>query len=431
MACSRCSSSSCTGCSGVVPYYSLTPVCEEDNCEKIYVDQFSFALCPTNSWNVPLCGQTSILKIQGVQGVSIGSYLWHTQYGYFEVTSVNTDTGEVGITNNCTTGNASVGTQIPACTCFVVTAAPADAADPSDLFPYVAIDFTAPAVSDCIDITVTTINGLTVGDIISIGTGFYSIASFTNSTVMNICNDGEGILAGTAVIATDVAGNYVYPISVVSSCCADLTPRMAAAEADIVTNTADIATNTTNIATNTASIVTNTTNIATINSTLASTYSAALDRSVTTVTVASSAAATTVYSYSVGANVLTSGRMLVLTLLGQGGNTTGVPQDVLFDVYFGGVLIMSTPPGQSITTATNRQFVLTVRLMGTGAATQVGSLVVDASNDAADTGQAPFVEQATPTANSAIANILRVDVTLSASSASLSFIKRCAILEYK
>ncbi len=243
MSCSRCYSSSCSGtcCSTAIPYYAATEVCEEDNCEKIYVNQFSFSVCPANSWNVPLCGQTALLNVTGVQGVSIGSYLWHTNYGYFEVTSVDTDKGQIGITNNCTTGNADVGVQIPACTCFVVTAEPTDAGDPSDLFPYVAIDFTAPAVGNCIDITVTTINGLTVGDVISIGTGFYSIASFSSSTVMNICNDGDGILAGTSVIAEDVAGNLVYPISVTSSCCADLQPRMTAAEADIATNTADIA----------------------------------------------------------------------------------------------------------------------------------------------------------------------------------------------
>lgn len=423
MSCSRCYSSSCSGtcCSTAIPYYAATDVCVEDNCQKIYVNQFSFSVCPSNSWNVPLCGQTAILNVTGVQGVSIGSYLWHTNYGYFEVTSVDTDKGQIGITNNCTVGNADVGVQIPACTCFVVTAEPVDAGDPSDLFPYVAIDFTAPAVGDCIDITVTTINGLTVGDVISIGTGFYSIDSFGSSTVMRICNDGDGILAGTSVIAQDTAGRYVYPIAVTSSCCADLTPRMAAAEADIVTNTADIATNATNIATNAADITAVETSISNL----------VLNRDVTGVTVVSSTTATSVYSYSVPANTLTSGKMLVLTLLGQGGNTTGLAQDVLFDIYFGGVLIMSTPPGQTMANGTNRQFVLTVRLMGTGAATQVGSLVVDASNDAGDTGQAPFVEQSTPTANSAIANILRVDVTLSANSANLSFIKRCAILEYK
>lgn len=423
MSCSRCYSSSCSGtcCSTAIPYYAATEVCEEDNCEKIYVNQFSFSVCPANSWNVPLCGQTALLNVTGVQGVSIGSYLWHTNYGYFEVTSVDTGKGQIGIVNNCNTGNADAGVQIPACTCFVVTAAPADAGDPSDLFPYVAIDFTAPAIGNCIDITVTTVNGIIVGDIIGIGTGFYSVPAITGPTLLTICNDGTGILAGTSVIARTISGSFQYPISVTSSCCEALKIEIDAVEVDVAANTADIVTNTADIVTNTANIATNTTAISNL----------VLNRDVTAVTVVSSTAATTIYSYSVGANVLTSGKMLQLTLLGQGGNTTGVPQDYLFDIYFGGVLIMSTPPGQTITSGTNRNFVLNVRLMGTGAATQVGSLVVDASNDAGDTGLAPFVEQATPTANSAIANILRVDVTLSANSASLSFIKRCAILEYK
>jgi hypothetical protein len=96
----------------------------------------------------------------------------------------------------------------------------------SELFPYVAIDFTAPANGDCIPITVTTINGLSVGDTISIGTGFYTIDSFVSDTVVQICNDGDGILPGTSVIAQDQFGNYQYPIYVTSSCCVDLSARV-------------------------------------------------------------------------------------------------------------------------------------------------------------------------------------------------------------
>lgn len=218
-----CTCGSGTTCANPPAYYTNTPVCKEDNCQKIYCNQFSFAVCPCISWNIPQCGGSALLSVPGLKGASTGSYLWNVAYGYFEITSVDAEKGLLGIMNPCLTGNAAPGTQIPKGTCFVVTAAPPEATNPSDLFPYLALDFTAPAISDCIPITVTTINGLTVGDIISIGTGFYEIDSFISNTVINICNTGDGIIPGTPVVAQDQFGNYVYPIVVVSNCCESLT----------------------------------------------------------------------------------------------------------------------------------------------------------------------------------------------------------------
>jgi hypothetical protein len=247
MACSSCRSSTCTGCSAL-PYYTQSPVCEEDNCQKIYVNRHSFAMCPSNSWNVPLCGQTSILNVDGVQGISLGSYIWHTNYGYYQITSVNTSAGTVGITNDCTTGNPSPGTQIPACTCFVVTDQPAGTNNNANLFPFVAIDFTAPSDATCIDITVTNANGISIGDTIAIGSGTYFVDAIASTTLITICNQGSGITPGTPVIARDAFGNYVYPIGVIASCCtvlaadvATLQTEMNTAQANIITNAAQIA----------------------------------------------------------------------------------------------------------------------------------------------------------------------------------------------
>lgn len=224
MSCSRCGTSTYSGssCASGTAYYNSADVCEEDNCKKIYCNQFTFGVCPDVSWNVPACGQTALLSVPGIQGASIGSYIWHTAYGYFQVVSVDADKGLLGIVNTCLTGNADPGTQIPKCTCFTVSPPPADVASNSQLFPYVAIDFTAPADSTCLAITVTTISGLSVGDIISIGSGFYEIDSFISDTVITICNTGDGILPGTSVIAQDQFGIYQYPIFVTSSCCTTL-----------------------------------------------------------------------------------------------------------------------------------------------------------------------------------------------------------------
>lgn len=235
MWCSKCSSDKCscpTACGSA--YYNQADICEEDNCQKIYVNGFYFAICTESSWNIPVCGQTAILSVPGVQRVSIGSYIWHTAYGYYQIVSIDVAKGQIGIVNNCTIGNAPPGTQIPACTCFTITTNPIDVPGASFLFPYLALDFTAPADGNCVDITVTNINGLASGDIISIGTGLYTIDSFGSDTVVRICNTGEGILPGTPVVAKDSGGNFVYPINVVSNCCGALIPRLDALDVDII-----------------------------------------------------------------------------------------------------------------------------------------------------------------------------------------------------
>lgn len=226
--CGRCNSNNCcctTACS-TTPYYTQVDVCEEDNCEKIYVNQFSFGICPDVSWNVPSCGQASLLSVPGVVGVSLGSYIWNASYGYFQIISVDPVKGLVGVANLCTVGNVDAGTQVPKCTCFVITDFPHEATQDSDVFPFVAIDFTAPAIGDCTDITVTTLNGLSPGDVISIGSGLYTIDEILGNNVIKICNTGEGILAGTSVIAKDQFGNYNYPIYTISNCCEALTTNI-------------------------------------------------------------------------------------------------------------------------------------------------------------------------------------------------------------
>lgn len=215
MACSKCGSlRNCNcGCSAV-PYYQQTPVCEEDHCLKVYQPQFNFSVCPTSSWNVPLCGQTAILEVPGLQGATVGSFLWHPQFGYFKINSVDAVNGLLGITNTCVEGNASAGAQIPACTCFIVTDPPVDT---SLTGVCVDIDFTAPEVDVPLDIILTSTIGLTVGDTVQIGTGFYLLSAIKPDNVVTIVNKGEGITPGTPVIARDAEGNPLFCLSVVST----------------------------------------------------------------------------------------------------------------------------------------------------------------------------------------------------------------------
>lgn len=214
MGCNKCGSKLRTcGCSSV-PYYQQADVCVEDHTQKVYQPEFNFSVCPTSSWNIPICGQTAVLQVPGLAGATVGSFLWHPQFGFYEINSIDTVNGTIGITNNCTEGNASAGAQVPACTCFIITAPPADLSQLVGVC--VAIDFTAPELDIPLDIILTSTSGVTSGDTIEIGTGFYFVSAVKPDNVITIINKGQGIIPGTPVIALNGSGDYQYCLSVIS-----------------------------------------------------------------------------------------------------------------------------------------------------------------------------------------------------------------------
>ena len=230
--CGKSSCLSCCGsvevnsgcCSNVSPATPLsascnTSACQENHCVEYINQQFHATLKVANSWNVPSCGGSAVLYVAGIKAIAIGSYVWADGYGYFEVVSFNAESQQITVQNNCTEGNAPEGTQVPACTEFTVVGPPLEAGAESQpaLFPYVAIDFTAPNVSTCLLITVTTVNGLVVGKTVQIGSGTYRVNSIPDGTHIEICNDGAGITPGTAVIAQNEANQYQYPIILIDT----------------------------------------------------------------------------------------------------------------------------------------------------------------------------------------------------------------------
>lgn len=225
--CTYCQSSSCNGgCCRTVgnscvvpatpqPYYACASSCQESNTQKVVINQFAVALKVANSWNIPACGLSASLTIPGLVSITIGSYLWNEAFGYFEVTAFDPGQQEVTVINHCNEGNAVAGTNVPSCTEFLNAAPPPLEADTST--PCLEIDFTAPAVSDCIDITLNNTNGVTSGDTVQIGSGFYRVSELKPNNIITICNDGDGIAPGTSVIAKDASGNFNYCLQIIST----------------------------------------------------------------------------------------------------------------------------------------------------------------------------------------------------------------------
>lgn len=253
MSCSNCNNSGCGGCGGCgsvnasqvilnpvsagtrscsplsntcggqpanpQPFYECAPQCAENHCQEIVNNYFSASVCTSYAFNMPDCGDVASVYFLGVKSLPVGSYLWDDLAGYLEVTAFNNQTGLATLLNNCNEGNAAAGTNIPACTCFTVQAPPCcdDSPDPST--PFLAADFTAPADSSCVTITVTSVAGLAIGDIISLGAGLYLLNDILSPTVIEICNTGEGITPGTLVEARNESGQLQYPIVSTSNCC--------------------------------------------------------------------------------------------------------------------------------------------------------------------------------------------------------------------
>ena len=218
LCCGQGAVSSC--CQNVVtaaptPYYNCAPACPESHCQKITIQSFTADVKIVDSWNIPACGQQAVLNAESLRAIVVGSYLWNPDYGYFEITAFNSGTGQVTVQNNCNTGNATAGTNVPSCTEFTVTVPPCDCGDSGQVC--VAVDFTAPDVGDCIDITLTAVTGIQVDDTIQIGSGFYRVSAIKPNDIITICNDGSGITPGTAVIAKSASGVYQYCIQIIST----------------------------------------------------------------------------------------------------------------------------------------------------------------------------------------------------------------------
>lgn len=217
------------------PYYECASPCPENHNSRVVLQQFNADIKVQNTWNIPACGEEATITVIGLKSINLGSYIWNQTYGYFEVVGFDTGSGQVTIENHCNEGNAVAGTTVPACTLFTVVDPPCDCPSAENIC--VAVDFTAPDVGDCLDITLTTNEGIRAGDTVEIGTGFYFVNEVKPNNIINICNEGQGITPGTPVIALDSAGDYNYCLTILTGnpCDADAVLQGK----NIVCNTSD------------------------------------------------------------------------------------------------------------------------------------------------------------------------------------------------
>lgn len=174
-----------------------------------------------DAWNVPKCGNRITVTYEGTSKIAVGTYLYSSTYGYFQIIAVDTTANTITIQNNCI-GNplTSFGSLIPSCTAFSLVDAPANLEDQGCL-PYLTADFISPKVGQCSTMQLTSLAGMSVGTIISLNPApnyqyrITEIYPLTNTVLA--CNEGLGAAEGTVIAAVNVFGNYIVCVSVLST----------------------------------------------------------------------------------------------------------------------------------------------------------------------------------------------------------------------
>lgn len=172
-------------------------------CARVYTNCSSVcgSLVVTNSWNIPACGMTAVLSVPRLKVLQLNSYLWNPDYGYFQITSFNSNTGEVVVTNTCVDGNEAPGTIIPASTQFIVTDTPFEAK-----FTFDNVNsFLMPACGSTVVVETNGVPDIEVGTYVWNPTaGFLEVTVYNTTTLdltlKNNCNAGNATV-GTNIVA--------------------------------------------------------------------------------------------------------------------------------------------------------------------------------------------------------------------------------------
>lgn len=170
---------------------------------------------------MPACDDTGSIFVDDASRLAPGTVLYAEGVGFLTVVQI-VDACEVVVRNDCPNCDLHVldpGQPVAEGTLFV-TGIPVcvDVADSSYLGPRLASDYFIPAVSNCVQVAVTSIEGLAIGDTVSINNNRYVIDDIPDTESIVICNEGEGGSPGTLVEADPNSdGIFDYPILRIST----------------------------------------------------------------------------------------------------------------------------------------------------------------------------------------------------------------------
>ena len=171
-------------------------------CPSDPLGNFPVYLSIIEAFNMPACAGSANIKVSDATRFTRGTILYNENVGYLRITAI-VDSSTITVLNECLECNVknageSVDTSnvfaigIPTCGAIGTTGVPAGT-------PFLDLDFIVPDVGLCVNIKVTNVLGLNIGDIVSIAGFQYRVGAIPTTTQIEICNDGDGDAPGTAV----------------------------------------------------------------------------------------------------------------------------------------------------------------------------------------------------------------------------------------
>lgn len=173
--------------------------CLEDHSVTLVESVYTTTVTATDTWVMPAVDDCVQLHLKDVTNILPGSILWNKSVGYLHVSSYDASSGYVTACNEGEDGNAEVGSTFPSCMSFHVGIPTQCTCDDGYTGACLAADVTSPGVGETTEVSVTTVSGLFVGDIIDIAGYMYKITAIVDVNTIIVKNEGFGAPIGTVI----------------------------------------------------------------------------------------------------------------------------------------------------------------------------------------------------------------------------------------
>ena len=173
--------------------------CLEDHSVALVESVYTTTVTATDTWVMPAVDDCVQLHLKDVTNILPGSILWNKSVGYLHVSSYDASSGYVTACNEGEDGNAEVGSTFPSCMSFHVGIPTQCNCDDGYTGACLAADVTSPGVGETTEVSVTTVSGLFIGDIIDIAGYMYKITAITDINTITVKNEGFGAPIGTVI----------------------------------------------------------------------------------------------------------------------------------------------------------------------------------------------------------------------------------------
>lgn len=173
--------------------------CVQDHSTTLVESVYTTTVSVTDTWVMPAVDDCVQLHLKDVTNILPGAILWNESVGSLHVSSYDSTNGYVTACNQGEEGNAEAGSTFPSCMSFHIGIPTQCNCDDGYTGACLAADLTSPGVGETTEVSVTTVSGLFIGDIIDIAGYMYKITAITDINTITVKNEGFGAPIGTVI----------------------------------------------------------------------------------------------------------------------------------------------------------------------------------------------------------------------------------------